>query len=222
MHFAGSPLTSYKHTSDHELPTAGEAAPYPRTGIAVAFIISELPGERAEALFIAMAALVPTAGKRSAKQIRLSLRVARYHRVRHVGWEQEGTVKRPHRRQFLRLTACAAGLGSAAVWPVLARAQQPAMPVIGFLNSGSFDRYRRLLDAFRQGLNDGGYVEDRNVAIESRWAEGQAARLPELAADLVRRRVSLIAATGGSASAHAAKAATTTIPVLFIGGDDLV
>jgi len=131
-------------------------------------------------------------------------------------------VKRPHRRQFLRLTACAAGLGSAAAWPVLARAQQPAMPVIGFLNSGSFDRYRRLLDAFRQGLNDGGYVEDRNVAIESRWAEGQAARLPELAADLVRRRVSLIAATGGSASAHAAKAATTTIPVLFIGGPDPV
>ena len=131
-------------------------------------------------------------------------------------------MKRPHRRQFLRLTACAAGLGSVAVRPVLARAQQPAVPVIGFLNSGSFDRYRRLLDAFRQGLNDGGYVEDQNVAIESRWAEGQAARLPELAADLVRRRVSLIAATGGSASAHAAKAATTTIPVLFIGGPDPV
>ena len=86
--------------------------------------ISELPGERAEALVIAMAALVPTAGEQSAKQIRLSLRVARYHRVRHVGWEQEGTVKRPHRRQFLHLTACAAGLGSAAVWPVLARAQR--------------------------------------------------------------------------------------------------
>ena len=88
-----------------------------------------------------------------------------------------------------------AGLAGVATWPFAARAQQPALPVIGFLNSGSFDRYRRLLDAFRQGLNDGGYVEDRNVAIESRWAEGQAARLPELAADLVRRRVSLIAAT---------------------------
>jgi putative tryptophan/tyrosine transport system substrate-binding protein len=94
--------------------------------------------------------------------------------------------------------------------------------VIGFLNSGSLDRYRLLLDAFRQGLNDGGYVEGRNVLIESRWAEGLSARLPELAADLVRRHVSLIASTGGSASAHAAKAATTTIPVLFIGGPDPV
>jgi putative tryptophan/tyrosine transport system substrate-binding protein len=123
------------------------------------------------------------------------------------------------RRQFLHLAA-----GSAALSAVsrIARAQQPAVPVIGFLNSGSLDRFRLLLDAFRQGLNDGGYVEGRNVAIESRWAEGQSARLPELAADLVRRRVSLIAATGGSASAHAAKAATATIPVLFIGGPDPV
>ena len=106
------------------------------------------------------------------------------------------------RRQFI------AGLGSAAAWPVVAGAQQPAMPVIGFLNSGSPDRYRLLLDAFRQGLKDE-YVEDRNVAIVYRWAEGRFARLPELAADLVRRRVSLIASTGGSASAHAAKDATS-------------
>jgi putative tryptophan/tyrosine transport system substrate-binding protein len=121
------------------------------------------------------------------------------------------------RRRFLHLAAGAATLPTA-----YARAQQPAVPVIGFLNSGSLDRYRLLLGAFRQGLNDGGYIEGRNVAIESRWAEGQSARLPELAADLVRRQVSLIATTGGSASAHAAKAATTTIPVLFIAGPDPV
>jgi putative tryptophan/tyrosine transport system substrate-binding protein len=118
------------------------------------------------------------------------------------------------RREFI------AGIGVAAfALPHFSHAQQPAVPVIGFLNSGSLDRYRPLLAAFRQGLSDGGYVEGRNVVIENRWADGQSARLPELAADLVRRRVSLIAATGGSASAHAAKAATSTIPVLFIGGD---
>jgi putative ABC transport system substrate-binding protein len=120
------------------------------------------------------------------------------------------------RRKFL------AGLGSAVLSPLTARAQQPAVPVIGFLNSGSLDRYRPFLAAFRQGLNDGGYVEGRNVVIEPRWAEGRYDRLPELAADLVRRRVSLIAATGGSTSAHVAKRATSTIPILFIGGPDPV
>jgi putative ABC transport system substrate-binding protein len=123
-----------------------------------------------------------------------------------------------NRRSFI------AFLGGALAWSDDVRSQEPRVPVIGFLHPGSSDQFAPLLDAFRQGLNDGGngYVEGRNVAIEYRWADGQSARLPELAADLVRRRVSLIAATGGSVSAHAAKTATTTIPVLFIGGPDPV
>jgi putative ABC transport system substrate-binding protein len=118
------------------------------------------------------------------------------------------------RREFI------AGAASATAWPMVARAQ--ALPVIGFLNTGSSDKFAPFVNAFRQGLNDGGYVLGQNVAIEYRWADGQSARLPELAADLVRHRVSLIAATGGSGAAHAAKAATTTLPVLFIGGPDPV
>src|SRR5215467_5977998 len=121
-----------------------------------------------------------------------------------------------NRRSFV------AFLGGALAWSDDVRSQEPRVPVIGFLNPGSSDQFKHLVDAFRQGLNDSGYVEGRNVAIEYRWAEGQSARLPELAADLVRRRVSLIAATGGSASAHAAKEATATIPVLFIAGPDPV
>jgi putative ABC transport system substrate-binding protein len=120
------------------------------------------------------------------------------------------------RREFVGL------VGGAAAWPLAARAQQAAMPVVGFLNSGSAQAFQRHLDAFRQGLKEAGYVEGQNVEIDYRWAEGQVARLPELAAALVRRRVSLIVATGGSLTAHPAKNATATIPILFIAGPDPV
>jgi putative tryptophan/tyrosine transport system substrate-binding protein len=120
------------------------------------------------------------------------------------------------RRDFVTM------LGAAAAWPLAARAQQPAMPVIGLLDSRSPEALTDRLRGFRRGLKDTGYVEGENVSIEYRWAENQMDRLPALAAELVRRQVAVIVSSGSVAAASAARAATTTIPIVFLVPEDPV
>jgi ABC-type uncharacterized transport system substrate-binding protein len=119
------------------------------------------------------------------------------------------------RREFIAFVC-----GTAAAWPLAARAQQSTMPVIGFLNSASPEPWANFVSSFRAGLKQIGYIEGQNVTIEFRWAEGHYDRLPGMAADLVRHKVAVLVSTGGSPSVMAAKTATSTIPIVFTSGVD--
>ncbi len=136
--------------------------------------------------------------------------------MRGVAWLHGSPLDRRHRRDFIRLVA-----GTAAGWPFAVRAQQVA-PAIGYLNGASAVEFPHLLAAFSKGLNETGYIEGRNTRIEYRFADGHYDRLPELAADLVRRNVAVIVATAGTPTIRAAKAATSTIPIVFVIGGDPV